>query len=61
MRSANGFTSGCIAAATLMFIMTANAGEQVLFNGKDLTGWDGAPGWWHVEDGALTAQSTAEK
>ncbi len=32
-----------------------------LFNGKDLSGWDGAPGWWTVEDGALTAQSTAEK
>jgi hypothetical protein len=35
--------------------------ERQLFNGTDLTGWDGAPGWWHVEDGALTAQSTPEK
>ncbi len=32
-----------------------------LFNGKDLSGWDGAPGWWTVEDGALTAESTAAK
>jgi hypothetical protein len=32
-----------------------------LFNGKDLSGWAGAAGWWTVEDGALTAQSTAEK
>lgn len=32
-----------------------------IFNGKDLTGWDGKPGWWRVEDGALTAQSTPEK
>jgi len=32
-----------------------------LFNGKDLSGWEGAPGWWTVEDGALTAQSTPEK
>ncbi len=32
-----------------------------LFNGKDLSGWEGAPGWWTVEDGALTAESTAEK
>lgn len=39
----------------------ALAGEKVLFNGKDLTGWDGAPGWWHVEDGVLTAESTPEK
>jgi hypothetical protein len=32
-----------------------------ILNGQDLTGWDGKPGWWHVEDGALTAQSTPEK
>ena len=32
-----------------------------MFNGKDLSGWDGAPGWWTVEDGALTAESTPEK
>lgn len=32
-----------------------------IFNGKDLTGWDAKPGWWHVEDGALTSESTAEK
>ncbi len=36
-------------------------GWKELFNGRDLAGWDGAPGWWRVEDGALTAQSTAEK
>jgi len=34
---------------------------KALFNGKDLTGWEGAPGWWWVEDGALTSESTAEK
>jgi len=32
-----------------------------IFNGKDLTGWDSKPGWWRVEDGALTAQSTRAK
>ncbi len=32
-----------------------------LFNGRDLTNWDGKPGWWFVEDGAITAQSTPEK
>ena len=37
------------------------AQDQQLFNGTDLTGWDGAPGWWRVEDGALTSESTAEK
>ncbi|RME95032.1 MAG: DUF1080 domain-containing protein [Verrucomicrobia bacterium] len=37
------------------------AGFVSLFNGKDLTGWDGDPRWWRVEDGALTAESTPEK
>ena len=32
-----------------------------LFNGKDLSGWDGPSEWWTVEDGALTAESTAER
>lgn len=39
----------------------APAEGVALFNGKDLSGWDGAPGWWTVEDGAITAQSTPEK
>jgi hypothetical protein len=26
-----------------------------LFNGKDLTGWDGAPGYWSVEEGVIKA------
>ena len=32
-----------------------------IFNGKDLSGWNGKPGWWTVEDGALTVESTPEK
>lgn len=35
-------------------------GFQAIFNGKDLTGWDGPPGAWRVEDGALTWESTPE-
>ncbi|HOQ91212.1 MAG TPA: DUF1080 domain-containing protein [Candidatus Hydrogenedentes bacterium] len=31
-----------------------------MFNGRDLTGWDGKPGEWWVEDGAITSQSTDE-
>jgi hypothetical protein len=50
-----------VVAGMLACIGRAQAGEQVLFNGKDLSGWDGAPGWWTVEDGAITAQSTPEK
>lgn len=32
-----------------------------MFNGKDLTGWEGKPGGWWVEDGAITSESTPEK
>ena len=47
----------------LKFAAPATAsGEAVsIFNGKDLAGWEGAPGWWTVEEGALTAQSIPEK
>ena len=40
---------------------TAEAGFTPIFNGKNLSGWIGKPGWWTVEDGALTAESTLEK
>ncbi|MEN9359708.1 MAG: hypothetical protein RL095_1243 [Verrucomicrobiota bacterium] len=35
---------------------TEPQGES-LFNGKDLSGWEGNPGFWKVEDGAITAES----
>jgi hypothetical protein len=37
------------------------AGFTSMFNGKDLTGWEGKPGWWRVEDGAITSESTPDK
>lgn len=36
-------------------------GFTPIFNGKDLTGWEGSPGWWEVRDGLLVAESTPEK
>ena len=33
---------------------------RVIFNGKDLTGWDGDPKLWSVKDGALRGETTAE-
>ena len=36
-------------------------GFTPMFNGKDLTGWEGLPGAWSVVDGAITAESTPEK
>ncbi len=35
-------------------------GFQSIFNGKDLSGWDGAPDLWSVKDGAITGQTTVE-
>ena len=32
-------------------------GYVLLFNGKDLTGWDGAPGLWSVKDGVLAGST----
>ncbi len=40
---------------------TEDPGFVSIFNGRDLAGWDGKPGWWRVEDGAITAESTEEK
>ncbi len=48
-------------AALSPFARAADAGSQRLFNGKDLTGWDGNMEFWSVRDGAITGQTTAEK
>ena len=32
-----------------------------LFNGKDLTGWDGDTTFWSVEEGVITGRTTADK
>jgi type 1 glutamine amidotransferase len=37
------------------------AGFVPLFNGQDLTGWDGNPEFWSVQEGAITGQTTSEK
>ena len=36
----------------------AQDGFKPLFNGKDLTGWDGNPELWSVEDGCITGKTT---
>jgi uncharacterized protein (TIGR03067 family) len=37
----------------------AEPGFTSLFNGHDLTGWDGSPDFWSVQDGAITARTVA--
>jgi hypothetical protein len=39
----------------------AFAQERQLFNGKDLTGWEGNPESWSVQEGAITGVTTNEK
>src|ERR1041385_5351689 len=36
------------------------ADGESIFNGKDLSGWDGNPKLWSVKDGAIVGQTTAE-
>jgi hypothetical protein len=50
-------------AAILPRALGQPAGEtgfQNLFNGKDLTGWDGNPKLWTVKAGVITGQTTAQ-
>jgi hypothetical protein len=39
-------------------LLPAQDGFVPLFNGKDLTGWDGNPELWSVEDGCITGKTT---
>ncbi|MDR1053544.1 MAG: DUF1080 domain-containing protein [Planctomycetaceae bacterium] len=40
---------------------TADDGFKSIFNGTDLTGWEGMPDGWRVVDGCIVAESTPEK
>jgi hypothetical protein len=40
--------------------LRAEEGFASMFNGKDLTGWDGATDLWSVKDGAIVGQTTLE-
>ena len=45
---------------TLLDDRPGEKGFLRIFNGKDLTGWEGNPRLWSVKDGAITGQTTAE-
>ncbi len=47
----------CTALLTLP-LHAAEEGFRPLFNGKDLTGWDGNPELWSVQDGTITGKTT---
>ena len=58
------FCSTCclILVSFICFGEAASHGKgKQIFNGTDLSGWAGKPGWWYIEDGTLTSESTAQK
>jgi len=48
-------------AATAQTAPAEPAGMKAIFNGKDLSGWDGDPRLWSVKDGAIHGETTPEK
>jgi hypothetical protein len=48
-------------AAVALVARAADSGFKNIFNGKDLTGWDGMKEFWTVRDGAITGQTTADR
>lgn len=49
-----------VALAATAFIVSAHAadsGFKPIFNGKDLSGWEGLSQFWSVRDGAITGQT----
>jgi len=66
--TSNGAIRLVAAAVSVGLILTTALGADEseegfvpMFNGKDLTGWEGMPGWWEVRDGAIVAESTPAK
>jgi type 1 glutamine amidotransferase len=49
-----------VALTAVPFCAAEDDGFKPLFNGKDLTGWDGDSRFWRIEDGAITGECTPE-
>jgi len=50
--------SGLLSAAEPVLAPAEPSSMKVLFNGKDLTGWDGDPRLWSVKDGVIHGETT---
>jgi hypothetical protein len=49
----------CLLATTsILNAAEVEKGFTSIFNGKDLTGWEGMPGMWTVKDGAITPKQS---
>ncbi len=51
---------GCAALTFTHGVVAQEPGFKSLFNGKDLTGWEGRRNHWSVQDGAITGVTTAD-
>ena len=61
MKTTTRFALALAAITQLSFtVFAAEEGFKSLFNGKDLTGWEGRKEHWSVEDGAITGTTTKE-
>src|SRR5688572_19679734 len=49
-----------LAAGRRPDVFVPEPGFRRLSNGRDLSGWRGRPGFWSVEDGAITGRTTPE-
>jgi len=54
------FVLGLLAVTTAPALAEEDAGFASIFNGKDLSGWEGDKGFWSVVDGAITGETTKE-
>jgi hypothetical protein len=56
--------AACVGDASAADVVTGTAAEESgfvpIFNGKDLSGWDGDPRLWSVRDGVIRGQTTVE-
>jgi hypothetical protein len=51
--------SFCLSFGMMLMTGVVSAEEVSLFNGTDLTGWEGNTALWSVKDGAITGTTTA--
>lgn len=51
---------GCSLAVGSAYAADDEEGFKSIFNGKDLTGWDGNPKFWSVKEGVIQGQTTKE-
>ncbi|MBM3882004.1 MAG: DUF1080 domain-containing protein [Verrucomicrobia bacterium] len=49
-----------LSAAVVGLQAAAEPDFKPIFNGQDLTGWDGNPKFWSVQDGAITGRTTPD-